>query len=79
MDIMSSEANKNDKMHGVTLKMMVEKLSEHYGWEALNEEIDIDCFYKNPSVKSSLNFLRKPKFAWAREKVEDLYLDTDFD
>ena len=76
---MSSTDNNTDPLHGVTLKMMVEKLSEFYGWEGLNEHIDIDCFYNNPSVKSSLNFLRRPKYSWARKKVENLYIETDFD
>ena len=76
---MSSEVNKNDPLHGVTLKIMLEKLQDYYGWDGLSDHIDIDCFYKNPSVKSSLNFLRKPKFMWARKKVEKLYLETNFD
>jgi uncharacterized protein (DUF2132 family) len=64
----------NDPLHGVTLKMIVEYLVEHYGWEALGHEINIKCFTSNPSVKSSLTFLRKTP--WARKKVEDLYLYT---
>jgi uncharacterized protein (DUF2132 family) len=68
-----------DPLHGVTLKMIVEQLVDYYGWEELADLIHIDCFYNNPSVKSSLNFLRKPTYLWARKKVESLYLDTDFD
>ena len=71
--------NSNDPLHGITLKMMVEQLRDHYGWEELADMIEIDCFYNNPGVRSSLNFLRKPKFKWARDKVEKLYADTDFD
>jgi uncharacterized protein (DUF2132 family) len=67
-----------DLLEGITLKMMVEGLRDHYGWEELADLIEIDCFYSNPSVRSSLNFLRKPKFSWARAKVERLYLNTDF-
>jgi uncharacterized protein (DUF2132 family) len=66
--------NSNDPLHGVTLKMIVEYLVEHYGWEALAQEIRIKCFSSNPSVKSSLTFLRKTP--WARKKVEDLYQYT---
>jgi uncharacterized protein (DUF2132 family) len=76
---MSSETNKNNPLHGITLKMMVEELSEFYGWEGLFEQINIDCFNNNPSIKSSLNFLRKPQFSWARKKVEELYLNTNFE
>jgi uncharacterized protein (DUF2132 family) len=63
-----------DPLHGITLKMIVEFLVEHYGWETLAQEIKINCFSKDPSVKSSLAFLRKTP--WARKKVEDLYLYT---
>lgn len=56
---------------GVTLEMMVVKLVERYGWERLGEKINIRCFTHDPSVKSSLNFLRKTE--WARLKVEGLY------
>jgi uncharacterized protein (DUF2132 family) len=64
----------NDPLHGITLKMMVEYLEEFYGWENLAKEININCFISNPSVKSSLTFLRRTP--WARQKVEDLYLYT---
>ncbi|WP_285817725.1 VF530 family protein [Echinimonas agarilytica] len=62
-----------DPMHGVTLKDVVTKLVEHYGFERLGERIKINCFTKDPSIASSLKFLRKTP--WAREKVEQLYLD----
>jgi len=59
-------------LEGVTLEKMVEALVENYGWERLGEKIRIKCFTANPSVKSSLTFLRKTP--WARTKVEQLYL-----
>ncbi len=79
---MSEKENKshsNDPLHGITLKMMVEQLRDYYGWEELADLIQIDCFYSNPSIRSSLNFLRKPKYLWARQKVERLYQETDFE
>lgn len=63
-----------DKMHGVTLEMVVVALVEHYGFEKLGEIIDIRCFKLNPSIKSSLTFLRRTP--WARKKVDNLYLST---
>ncbi|MCM8540797.1 MAG: VF530 family DNA-binding protein [Lentisphaeraceae bacterium] len=68
----------NDPLHGITLKMILEQLVDYYSWEELDEMLEMDCFYKNPTMKSSLKFLRNPKFKWAREKVEKLYLETDF-
>lgn len=62
----------NDPLHGITLKAIVTELSEIYGWEELGREINIRCFNENPSINSSLKFLRKTE--WARKKVEDLYL-----
>lgn len=59
-------------LHGVTLEAVVTALAAHYGWEALGQRIAIRCFQSEPSVASSLKFLRKTP--WAREKVEDLYL-----
>lgn len=64
----------NNPLHGITLQMIVEQLLAHYGWEALGDRINIRCFRDNPSVKSSLTFLRKTP--WARKEVEDLYLRT---
>jgi uncharacterized protein (DUF2132 family) len=61
----------NDPLHGVTLEMMLVQLVERYGWEALGSKITIRCFTNNPSIKSSLAFLRKTP--WARKKVEDYY------
>lgn len=63
----------NNPLHGVTVKAMIETLQEAYGWEELYEMVPINCFLKNPSIKSSLTFLRKT--SWAREKVEELYID----
>ena len=67
-----SEQQVNNPLHGVTLEQMVNSLVEFYGWDELGKRIDIRCFNSAPSVKSSLNFLRKA--SWARKKVEDLYL-----
>jgi uncharacterized protein (DUF2132 family) len=60
-----------DPLHGVTLEMIVTRLVEQYGWEELGKRIPIRCFKNDPSVKSSLTFLRRTP--WARKKVEDLY------
>jgi len=65
-----------DQMHGVTLKMVVTQLKEKYGWEELGKRINIKCFTNDPSIASSLKFLRRTP--WAREKVEALYLQTDW-
>lgn len=64
--------NSNDPLHGVTLKAMLTELQESMGWEGLSARININCFKSNPSIKSSLTFLRRTP--WAREKVENLYL-----
>lgn len=64
----------NNPLHGITLKTMLEQLIEHYGFETLSEFINIKCFKENPTLKSSLTFLRKTD--WARTKVENLYLLT---
>jgi uncharacterized protein (DUF2132 family) len=68
------QSRENDPTHGVTLEMMVTHLAEHYGWEELGSRIAINCFRYDPSVSSSLKFLRRTP--WARAKVEDLYLVT---
>ena len=62
----------NNPLHGMTLEKILNILVEHYGWDELSNRINIRCFYNNPSVKSSLSFLRKTP--WARTKVENLYL-----
>ncbi|MCW8880126.1 MAG: VF530 family protein [Kangiellaceae bacterium] len=66
--------NSNDLLHGVKLEAIVSKLVEYYGWSQLASQIDIKCFKDNPSVKSSLKFLRRT--SWARQKIELLYLET---
>jgi len=62
----------NNPLHGVTLKALLENLVERHGWEELGRRFNIRCFINNPSIKSSLKFLRKTE--WAREKVERLYI-----
>lgn len=63
-----------DPLHGITLQNILEILVDFYGFDTLAELIPIKCFSSNPSIKSSLTFLRKT--AWARKKVEDLYIKT---
>ena len=64
----------NNPLHGIRLIDILDFLLEEYGWEELGYEIKINCFISNPSIKSSLKFLRKTQ--WARDKVEKLYLKT---
>ncbi len=64
----------NNPLHGITLAMMLEQLVKHYGWDELSQLIQIRCFIFDPSIKSSLQFLRKTP--WARAKVETLYLNS---
>ncbi len=64
----------NNPLHGLKLIDILETLVENYGWEKLGSKIKINCFNKDPSIKSSLKFLRKTP--WARDKVEKLYLKT---
>jgi uncharacterized protein (DUF2132 family) len=64
---------KNNPLHGKTLQVILEQLVHHYRWDGLAHHIDVNCFKKDPSIKSSLTFLRKTP--WARKKIEDLYLD----
>jgi uncharacterized protein (DUF2132 family) len=70
-NIMEQQKPSNDPLHGLTLEKIVTHLVESYGWEALGMQIRIRCFTDNPSVQSSLKFLRKTP--WARTKVEDFY------
>jgi uncharacterized protein (DUF2132 family) len=72
-----SEQQANNPLHGVTLEQIVNSLVEHYGWDELGILIDIRCFNSDPSVKSSLKFLRRTP--WARKKVERLYIATQKD
>jgi uncharacterized protein (DUF2132 family) len=67
-----TEQQHNDPLHGVTLEMMLTQLVEHVGWEKMGQTVDIRCFNNDPSIKSSLQFLRRTP--WARTKVEELYL-----
>ncbi|RPH24769.1 DUF2132 domain-containing protein [Buttiauxella warmboldiae] len=62
-----------DPLHGITLEAIVNALVAHFGWEKLAKLININCFKSDPSVKSSLKFLRRTP--WARKEVEDLYID----
>jgi len=64
----------NNLLHGITLEFIVMRLEEHYGWDELAQIININCFKSDPSIKSSLKFLRKTQ--WARDKVESLYILT---
>ena len=72
----NSNPQPNNPLHGVKLATIVEKLHAYYGWDGLADRININCFKSNPTIKSSLKFLRRTP--WAREKVERLYLNTDF-
>jgi uncharacterized protein (DUF2132 family) len=67
-----SNIQPNNPLHGITLEQLVTELQQHYGWEELAERININCFKNDPSIKSSLKFLRRTP--WAREQVEQLYL-----
>lgn len=69
-----SETQKNNPLHGLTLQQIVEHLVQTLGWEKMAIQVKINCFSSDPSVKSSLKFLRKTP--WAREKVEQLYLSN---
>jgi uncharacterized protein (DUF2132 family) len=67
-----TDAHPNNPLHGITLEMMLEQLVARYGWPALGDFIPVRCFTHDPSIKSSLKFLRKTP--WARAKVEALFL-----
>jgi len=69
-------AHSKDPLHGLTLETILNRLVQYFGWEKLGSHININCFNVNPSIKSSLKFLRRTD--WARKKVEDLYLDLDY-
>jgi len=69
-----AETQPNNPLHGKTLEMILMYLVDRYGWEELGERIAINCFIYDPSIKSSLTFLRKTP--WARKKVEDLYIES---
>ncbi|PMO37606.1 transporter [Vibrio splendidus] len=63
----------NNPLHGITLQKLLTELVEYYGWEELSYMVNINCFKKDPSIKSSLKFLRKTD--WARVKVESIYIE----
>lgn len=67
------ESQPNNPLHGVTLETILNRLVAHFGWNQLGQIIQINCFTNDPSIKSSLKFLRKTP--WARQKVEDLYVE----
>jgi uncharacterized protein (DUF2132 family) len=70
----TSNDQPNNPLHGVTLEEVITKLVDHYGWDGLAQKIAINCFKSDPSIKSSLKFLRKTP--WARTKTENLYIAT---
>ncbi|WP_028292943.1 VF530 family protein [Oceanobacter kriegii] len=70
------ENQPNNPLHGLTLEKILTQLVDHYGWEGLHSRIRVNCFSSDPSIKSSLKFLRKTQ--WARDKVEALYIKTFF-
>lgn len=67
-----AEQQKNNPLHGMTLEMILRELVEKVGWEEMDRRVRINCFHENPSISSSLKFLRKTE--WARKKVEQLYI-----
>ncbi len=69
---MTSRPQPNNPLHGITLEMMVNELAAHFGWQELGRRIPIRCFTHDPSLSSSLKFLRRTP--WAKQEVEDLYL-----
>ncbi|EGR9012532.1 VF530 family protein [Vibrio parahaemolyticus] len=69
-----SNEQPNNPLHGLSLEKIVTRLVEHFGWNGLYERLRVNCFKKDPSIKSSLKFLRKTQ--WARDKVEALYIET---
>ena len=71
---MMTQEQPNNPLHGKTLEMILNHLVDNFGWEGLGYLININCFKNNPSIKSSLTFLRKTP--WARQKVEQLYLKS---
>jgi len=72
IETLTSPMQPRNPLHGMTLESIVTALADHYGWEGLGERIPVRCFTHDPSVASSLKFLRKTP--WARDKVEGLYL-----
>jgi uncharacterized protein (DUF2132 family) len=66
----------NNPLHGITLEKLLIRLVDYYGWDGLFDMLQLQCFYNDPSIKSSLNFLRKN--LWARTKLENIYLDLEY-
>ena len=73
-EIRMTNTQPNNPLHGITLEMILTRLVEQYGWEDLGRRIPVKCFTSDPSIKSSLKFLRQTP--WARKKVEELYLKS---
>ena len=69
-----SQQQPNNPLHGLSLEKILTRLVEHFGWKGMHECVRVNCFQKDPSIKSSLKFLRKTQ--WARDKVEALYIET---
>ncbi|WP_243830907.1 VF530 family DNA-binding protein [Thiosulfatimonas sediminis] len=69
-----TSTQRNNPLHGLSLKIIVTELQEYYGWQGLVDKTNMNCFKSNPTIKSSLTFLRKTP--WARDKIEQLYLFT---
>lgn len=72
-----AESQPNNPLHGKTLEYILTRLVDLYGWDRLGQEVRINCFLSNPSINSSLKFLRKTP--WARTKVEQLYIDAFYE
>lgn len=72
--LQQTATQRNNPLHGITLKTIVTELQQHYGWHGLFEKTRMNCFQNTPTIKSSLTFLRKTD--WARDKIEQLYLFT---
>ena len=73
---MTEKAQPNNPLHGKTLESILKELVEYYGWETMGEKLRIRCFLENPSIASSLKFLRKTD--WARKKVETMWIRAKF-
>ena len=69
-----ADAQPNNPLHGLSLEKILTRLVDHFGWDNMHQRINIRCFGYDPSIKSSLKFLRKTQ--WARDKVEQLYIET---
>jgi uncharacterized protein (DUF2132 family) len=72
----TATTQKNNPLHGITLEKLLTRLVDYYGWDGLFDMLQLQCFYNDPSIKSSLKFLRKN--LWARTKLEEIYLDLEY-